>query len=271
MSASPLKPFAAQYLSADELLAGKFRVIRPLTEQRLPWLYLTCDESNGEMRVIKPLVEEFGEEPFLLKFNHRSLMRIFEFVEHRGQRYAVLEFVEGECLQRKVMPTGSVRHLHSLSVHEAALYLDDVLAAQQYIRDQGYVHNDLKPDHVIVNNGRAKLIDLAEVCLKSDTHRGLNGTEPFIAPELFNPALRELAATANVFAAGMLFGWMCSPLPAITIPQMENGKLARQQFGWSADVHDFFCRATALRANERFADSREMAAALRSIGFGRLH
>jgi serine/threonine-protein kinase PknG len=263
----------SQYLSADDLVAGKYRVRSALTYQRPSWLYLASDVTgaDGDMRVIKPLVEDLCEEPFLLGFNHQNVMRVFEFVEHQGRRYAVLEFVDGACLQRRVMPTGSVRNLHSLSVHEAALYLDDVLAAQQYIHDQGYVHHNLKPEHVIISNGRAKLIDLGDVCRKSDTDRDRVGSEPFIAPELFNPNLREFAPTANVFAAGMLFGWMCTPLPRITIPRMEGGKLARQQFGWPAEVHDFFCRATALRAGERFADSQEMAAALRSIGLGRLH
>jgi serine/threonine protein kinase len=90
----------------------------------------------------------------LARFNHPSIVRVFEVFETNGTAYIVMEALEGESLSAVIFRTGK---LSEVSVKKIATDLCDAL---EVIHQTGLLHRDIKPDNVyITKDNRAVLID----------------------------------------------------------------------------------------------------------------
>jgi serine/threonine protein kinase len=69
-----------------------------------------------------------------------------------------------------------------LGVADAALLGRQLASVLGYLHRQGWVHLDVKPDNVVVQEGRAVLIDLGLATRPGRIERGM-GTDGYAAPE----------------------------------------------------------------------------------------
>jgi serine/threonine protein kinase len=69
-----------------------------------------------------------------------------------------------------------------LSVADTALLGRQLVSALGYLHRNGWVHLDVKPDNVVVQEGRAVLIDLGLASRPGPIERGM-GTDGYAAPE----------------------------------------------------------------------------------------
>jgi serine/threonine protein kinase len=105
---------------------------------------------------------------------HPHLVRGYEVVI--GPRPAVvLETLPGATLAALIDE-------HRLGVVDAALLGRQLVAVLDYVHRHGWLHLDVKPDNVVVQEGRAVLIDLGLATRPGRVERGL-GTEGYAAPE----------------------------------------------------------------------------------------
>jgi serine/threonine protein kinase len=88
-------------------------------------------------------------------------------------------------------------------------YVTDLVATLSAYHKGGFWHKDVKPENVIVHNGRAHLVDLGLVtALRSAMTLTTHGTEYFRDPEMVRQALRGVkvhqvdGAKFDVYAAG---------------------------------------------------------------------
>ena len=108
----------------------------------------------GELAQDPDRVQRFQQEAeALAALNHPNIAAIHALEEANGQRFLVLEFVEGETLAERLqagaLPPGEVVPL--------ALQICGALAAAH---DRGIVHRDLKPANIkITPDGQVKLLD----------------------------------------------------------------------------------------------------------------
>jgi Tol biopolymer transport system component/tRNA A-37 threonylcarbamoyl transferase component Bud32 len=107
--------------------------------------------------------------------NHPGIVTIHDILEHKGDPYIVMEFVDGKPLNEVIpaggMPAGDVMTL-------GGRIADALHAAHR----AGIVHRDLKPGNVIVTpDGQIKLLDfgLAKQIEMETDHAG---TQTFVSP-----------------------------------------------------------------------------------------
>jgi len=125
----------------------------------------------GEERVRTALLTEGA---LLTRLAHPHLVRGYEVV--RSPRPAVvLETLPGATLAA-LLDDGRLR------VADAALLGRQLVSVLGYLHQEGWVHLDVKPDNIVVQEGRAILIDLGLATRPGRIERRM-GTDGYAAPE----------------------------------------------------------------------------------------
>jgi serine/threonine protein kinase len=130
--------------------------------------------------------------------------------EHRF--YYVMPYRQGDHLgivTRQLHGRSDGRGLAGRQLSEAFGYVRDLLATLSRYHGAGLWHKDVKPDNLIVHDGRAHLVDLGLVTpLRSAMTLTTHGTEYFRDPEMVRMALRGVkvhqvdGAKFDIYAAG---------------------------------------------------------------------
>ncbi|MCT9002971.1 serine/threonine-protein kinase [Microbacterium memoriense] len=108
------------------------------------------------------------------------------------------ELISGRSLAEQV---GSVGPMDQNQLLDLA---HDILSALAAIHHVGLVHLDLKPDNVMLEPGRARLIDFGLVTKANQTGR-FGGTPGFLTPEQLDDVIeeRDFAPAADIFKLGV--------------------------------------------------------------------
>ena len=159
--------------------------------------------------------ERFGREgSFLAQLAHPHIGRLLDAgVTGAGQPYLVLEYIEGEPIDRWC-------DTRQASVeHRIRLFLD-VLDAVSYAHSRLIVHRDLKPSNILVtDDGQVKLLDfgIAKLLDDSEAHEaspdpaaatGRAFTPDFAAPEQLQGD--DVTTATDVYALGALLYMLLS-------------------------------------------------------------
>jgi len=113
--------------------------------------------------------------------SHDNVIGYYEHGKEDGQRYCVMDYVEGDNLKEMY-----ARHDPVLLENVAQILLD-AAAGLEHVHESGWMHLDFKPENILVSrNGVVKLVDfdLAQR-LTGKPHRPSKnpGTPAYMAPE----------------------------------------------------------------------------------------
>src|SRR5215471_11335872 len=72
-----------------------------------------------------------------------NILSIYSYGQHNGLPYIVMPYMSGGTLSEYVNKHGP------LSLHEAALYLEQIASALDYAHENGRVHCDVKPANIL--------------------------------------------------------------------------------------------------------------------------
>jgi serine/threonine protein kinase len=91
-----------------------------------------------------------------------------------------------------------------LGEEESARYVRDVCWALRELHGDGVVHRDVKPENIMLCNGKAKLGDfgLAAKVSSSNKRTTFCGTLDYLAPEMFEE--HEHCEKVDVWSVGVL-------------------------------------------------------------------
>jgi tetratricopeptide (TPR) repeat protein len=147
-------------------------------------------------------VERFRTEAeAVARFQHPSIVQIYEIGEHQGLPYCALEYVGGGSLAQQLK-----QGLPSFS--EAARLTEALARAMHYAHQHQVVHRDLKPANVLLNEegqpkvtdfGLAKALDADSVQTRSGA---IMGTPSYMAPEQAEGRVHDIGPAADIWALG---------------------------------------------------------------------
>jgi serine/threonine-protein kinase len=267
---------------------GTVYLARQLALDRFVALKVLHDEVAAQ----KDFVERFRREARAAsRLDHPNSVRVLDFGQDGDALfYLAMEYVEGPTLHELIRadwPLGERRVVEIMS---------QVLSAVAVAHDMNVVHRDLKPDNIIVIRGRtdegeaeeiAKVCDFGIALLGAATGEGqaagpdqphvtlngfLMGTPEFMSPEQARgePADRR----SDIYAAGLvLYEMLTRRLPfqgenpyAIVIKHVTETPPPPSTFAPVSPALEAIClRAINKQPADRFANAREMRAALRSL------
>jgi eukaryotic-like serine/threonine-protein kinase len=145
---------------------GAYRVVRELGRGGMARVFL-AERADGEfqqqvaLKLLRPGLDSDldrdrfrGERQILASLSHPNIARLFDGgVTEDGEPYLVMEYVEGEPLDRYCVS-------RNLSVAERLTLFLRVAEATTYAHRSLVVHRDLKPSNILVTaDGTVKLLD----------------------------------------------------------------------------------------------------------------
>ena len=94
----------------------------------------------------------FREARYQAAMDHPNIVRVTDMVEKDGQYFLVMDYVEGQSLDRVIKHQGALTETQALSV------LMEILNGLSYAHTQGVIHRDIKPSNILVTTDDKQLV-----------------------------------------------------------------------------------------------------------------
>lgn len=212
-------------LDIGALLAGKYRLVRPLGRGGMAVVWEAVHEAVGKRVAVKLLEPLLAQRPeFVRRFqlearaasiiNHPDIVDVLDSgVLPDGGLYLVMELLAGVTLKTLLAD------VPRLTLPQALAVLVPILDALDAAHTAGVVHRDLKPANVFLTTaprpgvklldfGISKFVDADELTKTGDTL----GTPAFMAPEQVKDS-RSADPRSDVYAAGAVLFRMLEGAP----------------------------------------------------------
>ncbi len=259
---------------------GPYRIDAKIGEGGMGVVYKAVDTQLGRPVAVKALSPQLSGNPELVerfraearaqaRMNHPNVATLYAFLVQDGAAYMVMEYVEGEGVDRMVQRRGPIPAAEALPLFRQAL------AGVAYAHRLGIVHRDLKPGNLMLNReGVLKVMDfgLAKVAgAPGLTAFGVRvGTVFYMSPEqvMNQPAdirsdIYALGATLYEILTGQV------PFPGESEFPILNAhintpppRLSLRCADVSPGVEQAVLRAMSKDPADRFQSAGEFAAAL---------
>ncbi|KAL7421110.1 hypothetical protein Q5752_003994 [Cryptotrichosporon argae] len=160
-------------------------------------------KNETEKDYVKKLTSEFCISSTL---HHINVVETVDLVQDEQQHWCeVMEYCPGGDLYAVIKKGG-------MSSGEVECTFKQILQGIQYLHSMGVAHRDIKPENLLLDGrGHVKITDFGvsdvfRMCWEKKTHlsKGLCGSEPYIAPELFDHKEYD-ARLVDVWAAAIVF------------------------------------------------------------------
>jgi eukaryotic-like serine/threonine-protein kinase len=221
--------------------------------------------SDGEY------VERFRREArAVAQLSHPNIVTVIDRGEQDDRQFIVFEYVDGENLKALLEREGPLPEPVAI---ELAL---QVARALGFAHEQGLVHRDVKPQNVLLNDGReAKVTDFG-IARSLDVSGNLTqtgtvmGTSDYIAPEQARGA--RVDAQSDIYSLGsVLYELLTGEVPftgdnfvAVAMQHINRPppSVRERRPELSPCVDDVVQRAMAKEPRDRFRSMNELCAAL---------
>jgi eukaryotic-like serine/threonine-protein kinase len=142
----------------------------------------------------------FAEARAAGRLNHPYIVVLYDAAKEEGQRYIVMEFVEGETLQRFCE-----RHGERMPVEKVVDLALKCALALDYMHKNGVLHRDIKPRNIALTaDGAPKIMDFGIAAMGTGGAAGdgrtVVGTPMFMSPEQVRG--QTLGPTTDLYSLG---------------------------------------------------------------------
>jgi tetratricopeptide (TPR) repeat protein/predicted Ser/Thr protein kinase len=264
---------------------GKYEITGILGRGGMGVVYRAEDKRIGRKVAIKTLTEGFSGQPEMLErfyreaqagiLQHPNIVIVYDLGDEDGTPFIVMEFVEGEPLDKLINSGRQISLIDKLSI------IEQVCGGLGYAHRRGVVHRDIKPANVIVQpDGHAKIVDFGIARVQGSgvdgslTRTGnVIGTIHYIAPERLKG--QPFDGRSDIFATGvMLYYLIAGQLPFSGEDMTVLQKLVNEQHPplstWVAnyppELDAIIDRSLAKDPDQRYATAEEFAADLHGLG-----
>lgn len=260
-----------------------FKILSVLGEGGMGIVYKAYDTKLDRHVAIKMLkTKVLKKERFIEKFKtearnqaklgHPNIVTVYGFIEHDGVLGIVIEYVEGESLDK------IIQREKKLHIEDVIFIFRQVLLGMKYAHSRGFIHRDLKPSNIIITpSGIAKIMDFGiSVSLESGTQlsRGKKiGTIFYMSPEQIEG--RDISIMTDIYSLGCSFYEMVTGDPPFVFTEEKkildahlNSEpyLISRKFSQIPEMVDLFLsRALRKDPHERYQDCEEFLFSLREL------
>jgi len=265
---------------------GKYEVVDVLGRGGMGVVYRARDMRIGRDVAIKTLTEGFSGNADMLKrfyqeaghtgnLRHPNIVIIYDFGDENGLPYIVMEYLDGNPLDRLIREKDPIHLSVKLEI------IEQVCSALAYAHSQGMIHRDVKPANIVVQpDGLVKLLDFGIARGGEQQRDGgmtqtgtLVGTPAYMAPERLQGF--QFDGRSDIFSVGVVLYQLLTGVlpfdgeyPGILHQILEKDPPPLSSFlsDYPAQLDQILERALAKKAADRYANAADMAADLNGIG-----
>lgn len=195
-----------------EVVEG-FRVMAELGRGAASIIYLVQDPKTRQIWALKHVVKENPkDERFLAqteaeyqiasKLDHPAIRKATRLIKRKERLVNVREL----WLQMEVVDGAAIDVDPPQTFEDAAHIFEQVAQGLAYMHSKGFVHADMKPNNVIVDDRmNARIIDLGQSCEIGTVKERIQGTPDYIAPEQVHR--RPITPATDVYNLGATMYW----------------------------------------------------------------
>jgi eukaryotic-like serine/threonine-protein kinase len=262
-------------------LSAKYQLKSNLSTSATAHVYLAEEVKTGRRVAIKVLREEQATTTaaarFLASFTsaaqmeHPNIVPLYGLGTADGVPYCVMPFIEGPSVRTRLRTGGR------LPLDEIVQVCGDVCAALDYAHKRRIVHRDIKPEKIMLQPGRAMVLDFGTAMALEALDRRRTKSAPIArTPEYMSPEQAQgdsyIDGRSDIYSFACVVYEMIWGLPPFTgkaslvlprhvsaEPMPLSCRLPGVPHGLSAAV----VRALAKTPSDRFATAGAFAVAVR--------
>lgn len=269
---------------------GDYQVLRRLGAGGMGQVYLARQLSLKREVALKLLrtdqatnstaLQRFqAEAEAVAKLNHPNIVHIHHLGEFEGQRYMVLEYVEGRNLRDHLARRGPPDLAVTLSI------IRQVVLALQKAHEEGIVHRDIKPENILVTRRvEVKVADFGLSRFFTGAAQPLNltqsgvtlGTPLYMSPEQVQG--KPVDHRSDIYSLGVTCYHLLTGDPpfrgdtafdvALKHVQEEPGPLAQLRPDLPADLCGMVHKMMAKNPEDRYQSASEILRDLAKVRDG---
>lgn len=223
---------------------------------------LVLDASTPPQQLTQAAAQFQFEASILARLSEPTLPRVTDFFTEGNRYYLVMEYVEGETLEERLLRAGA-----PLSEREVLAWAEVLCDTLTYLHSQNppVIHRDIKPSNIkLTPQGRVKLLDFGIAKLVAgNTFTAARAVSPPYAPlEQYG---KGTTPRTDIYALGAtLYQLLTNALPPEAPDRASEPLIAPRQINpaLSSGTEAAILKAMAERPADRFQNAHELKDAL---------
>ncbi len=206
----------------NDLLAGRYQIIKKIGSGGMAIVYLAKDLSLDRKVAIKVLREEYTEDSTfrrhfqkeavaIAKLSHNNIVGIYDIITEDETMCLVMEYIEGETLKDKINRDGA------MPWQQVVKYGIQIANALAYAHSNQIIHKDVKSQNIIIDkHDTVKITDFGISQMMNNTtithNKGVLGSAHYFSPEQARG--EKLSYQTDVYSLGVvLYEMLIGELP----------------------------------------------------------
>ncbi|MBQ8767990.1 MAG: Stk1 family PASTA domain-containing Ser/Thr kinase [Clostridia bacterium] len=203
-------------------LDGRYEIMEIIGVGGMAVVYKAYDNIDDRIVAIKILKDEYltndefkrrfkNESKAIAVLSHPNIVRVYNVSFGDRIQYIVMEYVDGITLKEYIEQQGAVNW------KEAVHFMSQILAALQHAHDKGIVHQDIKPQNILLlQDGTIKVTDFGIARFSradsNTTSEKAIGSVHYISPEQARGEVTD--EKADIYSVGVvLYEMLTGQLP----------------------------------------------------------
>lgn len=257
-------------------LDGRYEISEIIGVGGMAVVYKAYDNIDDRIVAIKILKDEYlTNEEFKRRFkneskaiavlSHPNIVRVYNVSFGDRLQYIVEEFVDGITLKEYI------QQQRVINWKEAVHFTGQILAALQHAHDKGIVHQDIKPQNImLLNDGTIKVTDFGIARFSrtdnNTTSENAIGSVHYISPEQARGEMTD--DKADIYSVGVvLYEMITGQLPfqsdsavSVALMQLQNDPVRPRELvpTLPLGLEQITMRAMQKNSSDRYQSAAEM-------------